>query len=451
MKIRNVLTATAVATLLAAPVASYASTGIFLIGYGAKSRAMGGTGVAYTQDSLSIAYNPANLGDIKRTRLDLGADLFIPPRSVKHDSSLFPADERATTDLFLVPNMAFAQVLNEKMAWGFAMVGAGLQTEFDQTVPNAKAPGSTTYFFNATPNGTNEVGIELMQMQMLPSISYKLNKNHTFGATLAIGLQLFRAEGLGSFGDLGYTQNAEKLTNNGFDISYGAGIRLGWKGRFMNDKLQFGANYSSKVDMSEMDKYAGLFPDKGDFDIPENYAVGVVFEFKEGAHVTFDINQINYRGVKAFRNPGPLADDPARFWPLCTGPSDPTLEECKLGGSKGMGFGWNNQTVYKLGIDYMINNSWIVRGGLAYAKQPIPEDQLLFNLLAPATPERHFTGGATYNWNEDIELNFSIVYAPKVTVEGRTAFGPTQNIVQGTNAAVSMTQLSLGAGLGWKF
>ena len=451
MKIRKVLVSSVILTLLATPAVSYATNGMLLIGFGAKSRAMGGVGVAYAQDSLSIAFNPANLGDIKRTRFDIGADLFMPPRAIKHESSQLPADERATTDIFLVPNMGFAQVINDKVSWGFAMVGAGLQTEYDQTVPNPKANNGPSYLFNFNGLATNEVGVELMQMQMLPSIAYKVNKDHTFGATLAIGVQAFRAEGLQAFVDLGFAKagNEDSLTNNDFDYSYGAGIRLGWKGHFLDDKLQVGANYSSKVDMSEFDKYSGLFPDAGDFDIPENYAIGLAYEFRPDAHIAFDIHQVNYRGVSAFEHEGPLANDPATFYPLCPQGTDTT--ECKLGGSKGLGFGWTNQTIYKLGVDYKLNEHWIVRGGWNYAKQPIPDDQILFAFLAPATPEHHITGGATYNLNKDVELSFSIVYAPKVTVTGPTAFGPTQAIVDGSNAAISMTQLSLGAALGWKF
>ena len=264
-------------------------------------------------------------------------------------------------------------------------------------------------------------------------------------------MQLFRAEGLQAFVDLGFAKagNEDSITNNGWDYSYGAGVVLGWKGHFMDDKLQFGLNYASKVYMSEFDDYSGLFPDAGDFDIPPSYAFGVMYEFVPDAHITFDIKYVDYQDVKAYKNKGPLADDPAQFYPLCPDPND--TDECKLGGSKGMGFGWDNQTIYKLGADYTINNKWIIRGGLNYGEQPIPGDQILFAFLAPATPEWHYNIGTTYNWNKDIELSFNFMYAPKVTVTGPTAFGPTQAVVDGTNAAISMYQYSLGGSLGWKF
>ncbi len=91
------------------------------------------------------------------------------------------------------------------------------------------------------------VGVNLLQMQMLPSIAYKVNKNHYIGASLAIGVQPFRAYGLQAFGQdgLGYA-NGDKLTNQGNDWSYGAGIRLGWLGKFLDKRLTLGANYASK-------------------------------------------------------------------------------------------------------------------------------------------------------------------------------------------------------------
>ena len=71
------------------------------------------------------------------------------------------------------------------MNWGVAVTGAGLQTLYKQyvTLPggaaNPKANGNS-YFFNFNNLAGGEVGIELMQVQMLPSISYKFDEHHTF-------------------------------------------------------------------------------------------------------------------------------------------------------------------------------------------------------------------------------------------------------------------------------
>ena len=436
---------------ISTPSISYATNGMFLIGFGAKSRAMGGVGVAYAQDSLAMAYNPANLGDIN-PRFDLGADIFIPPRAVTHESTLLPVNDAtnishpsepsgvATSDFFVIPNLGYADRWNDKISYGFAVVGAGLQTEYDQTTPNT--------FFNYNGLATNEVGVELMQIQMLPTLSYKVNDTHTFGASLALGFQGFRAEGLQAFEALGFAAPGpdDNLANNIWDISYGAGIRLGWKGHF--DKLQVGVNYSSKVFMSQFDSYSRLFAEGGRFNIPENYAIGFAYELTPKVNIAFDIQRTLYSGVPSISNPGPNAADPSDFNPLCPGVDTP---DCKLGGDKGMGFGWRDGNVFKLGVDYEYSDKWIFRAGYNYGKSPIPEDQVLFNMLAPATPEHHLTFGATYGWNKNIEISFNFMHAFENTIKGPTAFGPTQAPVDGSNASISMQQNSFGASLGWLF
>ena len=287
-----------------------------------------------------------------------------------------------------------------------------------------------------------------MQVQMLPSAAYKINETHTFGVSLALGFQGFRSEGLQAFETLGFAAPGpdDNLANNKWDISYGAGIRLGWKGHF--DKLQVGINYSSKVFMSQFDAYSRLFAEGGRFNIPENYAIGFAYELTPKMNIAFDIQRTLYSGVPSISNPGPSAADPADFNPLCPGED---TNDCKLGGDKGLGFGWRDGNVFKLGIDYEVDDKWILRMGYNYGKSPIPEDQVLFNMLAPATPEHHLTLGGTYNWDKELEISFNFMHAFEKTIKGPTAFGPTQSPVDGTNAAISMQQNSFGASLGWLF
>ena len=124
----------AVVTSLALPHAAYATNGAWMIGYGAKSRSMGGTGVADNRGAMAAAFNPATMSD-SGDRFDIGADLFIPPRSVKHESGVLGyTDEDSNHDLFLVPSMGLTYDWNEKINVGFAFIGARLQTEYNQTV-----------------------------------------------------------------------------------------------------------------------------------------------------------------------------------------------------------------------------------------------------------------------------------------------------------------------------
>lgn len=204
--------------------------------------------------------------------------------------------------------------------------------------------------------------------------------------------------------------------------------------------------------MTEFDDYSSLFAEGGDFDIPENYSIGIAYHAMPELVVKFDIQQINYSDVASVGNPGPVADDPDRieFNPLCPGPD---TEECKIGGDLGFGFGWTDQTVFKLGAEYAYTHELTLRAGVNYSEAPIPEDQLLFNLIAPATVETHLTLGATYNWGEDMELTASYVHAFEKTIVGQTVFQPTGASIDEPldNASLSMKQDSIGVSLGIKF
>lgn len=442
----NKLLAAAIVTGLSVPTIAHASNGYFLIGYGTKARGMAGVGVAYPQDGLAAAYNPAGMIDVG-TRFDIGGDLFMPERAVYHNSAFMPADVKSRGDYFPIPAMGGTWRINDDMSWGFAFVGAGLGTDYDQG-----GPGNT--LFKVIPDAADQVGVRLMQMQILPSIAYRLNEQHTVGASLAIGAQTFRAEGLESFVNIGYAtfdaaageEAGDFATGEGWDWSYGLGIRLGWLGKFMNGDLTIGANYSSKVYMSEFDKYKNLFAEQGDFDIPPITTVGFAYKATPEINVVMDIQYVEYTQVASVSNPGPVPEDPDQLFP--TGYSF-------LGLDNGMGFGWEDQTTVKLGMDYRYSEKIILRGGWNYGRAPIKNDEILFNFLAPATVEHHLTLGASYYYKPDIELSASFMHAFKETITGKTPFYPTgvnnyEELTQ-DNAAITMSQNAIGFGVGIKF
>ena len=460
--IRHVLLS-ALVVGLTVPLNAYATNGYFLIGFGSKSRAMGGTGVAYNTDGMASAFNPASMSD-SADSFDLGGEFFRPKMHIKHENTslLGEADESSNHDKFMIPSMGGIYRWNEKITLGAAMIGAGMKTEFNQTVNNSVCTSGTTScpptVFNILDTfATNEAGIELYQIQMTPSIAYKVNDQHSFGATLVLAGQFFRAEGLEDFGSAGFTTGGaattlegaqEGLSGRGFSHSFGYGFRLGWLGKFFNDDLTLGINYSARVDMNEFARYDKLFAEQGDFDIPENYTVGLAYKIKPEMTLAFDIQQINYSDVASVGNPGPNAADPVDMNPLCPGVD---TDDCKLGGSLGMGFGWTDMTVYKLGMEWQYSTKIAIRAGLNYGKAPIPEDQVLFNMLAPATVEKHITLGAEYKFNEDYWLSVNYMHAFLNTIKGPTAFGSGGAPVVGTNAAISMYQDTLGATLSIRF
>ena len=449
---RSFMLASAVA-LTTLPATVFATNGYFMIGWGAKASAMGGAGVAYPQDGMAAAYNPAGMTEVGEARLDATLELFRPPRAVYHNSGLIPADVRSKDDLFPIP--AIGAVLSDPstpIAMGMAIVGAGAGTNYAQSRGNLFDP-------NLTNAAYSRAGVFLMQMQMLPSMAYRWNENHSVGATLVIAMQTFRAFGLEAFGDLGFTTNTEGLTNRGYDWSFGWGYRLGWLGKFMDKKLNVGLNYAPRVNMQKFNRYNGLFAEHGEFDIPENYALGLAYKLTPKSTVAFDVMRILYNDINSIGNPGPNVAVPSDFNTIgpCgisaanPGGLDSVSPECNLGGDYGMGFGWKNQIVYKLGADYKYRKDLTLRAGVNYGTATIPEDQVLFNFLAPATVQKHITFGATWTLANKDDLSLGFMHAFKNTIKGPTAFGPGGKIVDGSNASISMSQTSLSIAYGLKF
>lgn len=462
--------ALALGLALGATAPTFAVNGYFLIGYGAKARGMGGAGVAYAQDALAAAANPAGMADIEMDtmRIDVGGEFFIPKRGFVNDSSTLesgfpgssdPVEHRSGSNVFLIPSMGGAYKFNRNLTVGMAVIGNGANTRYHQDVPGIPTcidgnttggVGSTAFNFNCL--GGPNVGVSLIQMQMLPGAAYKINKNHTVGLAMTLAVQQFRAYGLQAFRQdgLGYA-DGDDLTNRGNDYGYGAGVRLGWLSKFFDNRLSIGANYASRTYMTKFDKYRDLFAEQGGFDIPEHYALGVAIKATKKLTIAADFQRINYQDIKSIGNPGPDASDPFNFFPSGCQALPDGSNTCLLGRDDGMGFGWENQNIYKIGVNYDYDSKWSFRLGYNYAESPIQEDQVLFNFLAPAVNEHHATLGMSYRPSRNIEWSMNYMHAFKNTIKGPTALGPTAGLpVNGENAAIDMVIDSLGVSFAYR-
>ncbi len=394
-----------------------ATNGYFLPGSGFRAQGMGGVGIAYGRDSLSVVANPANAVNTGM-RGDIGAGVFNPERSanVYPDPTTpvvgfgFFGNTESDSKYFIVPEMGFTMPLTDRLHVGLAVVGnGGMNTNYPEN-----------FFASGSVPRDKKLGVDLNQLLIPISAAFKLNDQHAIGASLVLAETRFRAYGLDSFVNFDsvfpITSDPAHLTNQGFDYSYGAGIKLGWLGSFLDDRLSVGLVYTSRTYMSKFDKYRGLFAEQGDFDIPENYGIGIAFKPKKNLVIAADVMRINYNDVASVGNPGMCVDTNPTSGGFCI-PSvtDPSKE---LGNDNGMGFGWENQTVYKLGIQYGVNKRLQVRAGYNYGKSPIPDDPnfggnnaVTFNLLAPATVEHHYSVGFTYRANDNLEVTGTYMYA----------------------------------------
>ena len=484
------LSALAIATAMACSPAAFATNGYFVHGYGTKSSGMGGVGIALPQDAIAAATNPAGMSWVG-SRADVGIMLFNPRRDASLDARGLSASGAAGTSssaasgatLFLVPNAGF-QMDMAGMTMGFTMyANGGMNTRYGTNIfTNAFAPavgntstgpgsfgpprgfaralegmGIPASTINASlaglygnPNNGPSLGVNLSQLIMAPSASMKFGQNNSIGASLLIGYQRFRAYGLGLF--QGMSSAPSNVTNKGDDDAWGMGVRLGWTGK-LTDYLTLGATASSKVYMQKFTQYKGLFAQGGKFDIPANYGLGLALKPNDQWTVAFDAERILYGNVKAIANPGPTGDEflGAFASSLSGGATGPVSRP--LGTDGGYGFGWNNQTIYKLGVAYKYDDQWTMRAGFNYGKSPIKDSQNLFNILAPGVVEKHATLGFTYSPTKTNEISVGYMHAFRkdqsytYTNPGSAAsFGN-----QSYTANIGMSENSLEVSYGYKF
>jgi len=428
--------------LFATATPSYATTGYFALGYGAKSSAMAGAVVAAPQDATIAAVNPAGIG-VLDDRVDLALMLFSPIREAALDpraaGGSFEVRQKSSRDFFVIPTGGISSKINDKLNWGLTIYGnGGMNTTYsrniyDETFAVLGAGANAGLVPEGSKTGmanTGELMIDLGQMIFAPTLSYKVTPNHIIGISALLGVQYFKAKGLGNF--QGFTNpGATDLTDNGYDFAYGAGVRLGWLGK-IHSKVTVGVSGSSPVYMTEFHKYSDLFAEQGGFDIPANFTAGIAIRPISSVLMSFDFQRIFYAGVNSIANIGPSL-----------GPSIPAGQG-RLGEDNGIGFGWNDINVYRLGLKYQYNEKWSLSAGYSWNDRPFEADQLLFNIISPAVNTKHMTFGFSYSVDKESEWSVSYMHAFKESMSSnQTAFG--------VPGSISMYQNSIEIGYSLRF
>jgi long-chain fatty acid transport protein len=272
--------------------------------------------------------------------------------------------------------------------------------------------------------GSGNLGVDLMQLTIAPTVAYKVNETTSIGASPLLVYQQFEAVGIDSFSQLTPSQSTTRLTNQGFDSSTGIGVRLGLLSK-VSPTVSIGAAYAPKINMSKFNNYSELFAQGGDFDIPSNWTVGAAVDISSSVKLALDYSAINYEDVKSVSNPSASASF--------------------LGTDSGPGFGWQNINALKLGLQWQLNDKTTLRVGYNKGDNPIRPADVTFNILAPGVMEDHYTIGGTYKLSNNTEWSWFGMYAPKVSVTGSSFYNAMMRLPENTiQETIEMKQYSLG-------
>lgn len=382
------------------PVSVFATGGYWSLGFGTASKSMAGTGAALPLDSLSAGINPASMA-LVGNRVDAGAAFFFPvrgftanelpstqncpPKSQMEPGCISPGKYTSKNPLFLIPHVGWNKVLNSQNTIGISIGGnGGMNTEYNGPLfKNYNNPAGTA---------SSPTGIDLSQLFIGVTYTHKINDHNWLGLTPVLGIQNLKVKGLEPFAAFTESKSQNNLTNQNYDWSYGYGLRFGWLSQ-ITDQLNLGVSYQTRIWMSAFDKYRELLAGQGDFDIPPTMTLGAAFKINDKVTVLFDYQKIWYSQIRSLANTN-LPD------------TMPTL-----GSNDGLGFGWNDQDIFKLGAQWHYNRDLTFRAGFAHATLVFKGNNAFFNILAPATVQNHIAFGGTYRLNNTDDLTCSLTHA----------------------------------------
>jgi len=409
-----------VAALALGATSAFATNGDVMIGQGAKSRAMGGVGIAKSFGAESGLANPAMISTVEKSEATLVVTAFAP--NVSFNSDAAAAAQGQTNDTWansaasfsVIPELAYATRITDNTVIGLSMSGtAGMGTDYDGVA-----------FGTASDNGAFRMKTALSLLKVAVPVSYSIG-GFTAGVAgiLQYGsLQMshIRSDGSGGF----------NLLDNGESTDIGYGLEFG--AAYTTGGLTLGAVYKSKIGMTYDNTISASVVAFGgaamtgirsgdNLDQPEERGVGISY--------TMGANTIS-------------ADYKNIAWGDAAGYKD---------------FGWENQDVYAVGYEYAAK-SWALRLGYNYAKSPIVEQdgnpltagnasygnavKNFFNLSGfPGIVETHYTIGGGYNISDALSLDGSFIYVPETSVSYNTS-GMTQGIILGSGGALTGTEIS---------
>jgi len=385
---KRLLAASIAAACAAAPMSVFATNGDVLIGLGAQSRALGGTGTAAFFGSENALSNPALLGKSTGTEFAFGGTLFMP--DVKAEATTSGAGSQSSkADTNIIPEVSMSTRINDNLTFGIGMYGsAGMGVDYRDTANLFKAY-------------TN-----LQLMKFAPTLAY--NKGN-FGVGIAPVLQY------GAL-DINYYANSTN-TGNGVSTDLGTGYNLG--AYFdVNDALTVAVAYQSPIDMKYKDQITvaangfslGSVITSDNLEQPAEMKVGVAYTMNNWLF-TADAKQIQWSSAKGYK-----------------------------------AFNWQDQDVYALGAKYSASDYWIGLGynhgkdpikklaGTSYSAEAI---NMFNNLFFPGIVEDHYTLGGGIALSKTTTLEGAIVMANKVSKEIDTstitaAFGGSGTTFQKT-------------------
>ncbi len=382
-----------VAAILASP--AYATNGMSLEGYGAKSAAMGGTMMAYDIGNSGMMGNPATLGLRKQgNNFGLGVTVLQPDVNASIPAYGMSSDSEGTS--YVMPSLSFIRKDGDFTYGVGVFAQGGMGTDYSGTSFLSGGTGLPQM---------SQVGFGRL---MFP-VAYQATKELSVAAQIdyiwaSMDLQMLQMDPKGNGGYVSVKDDSDftgQMTGDGFAFKLGAVYQF-------NKEFSVGATYHSESNLDDLTGSGTITPFMGgmtpgafpanytvvDFQWPATWGVGMAWNVTPELLLAADIKQL--------------------MWSQTMADFTLTTDIPGMGAqTQSMPQNWDNQTVYSICAQYKIDPAVALRIGYNYGKNPVPDNTL--NPLFPAITESHFTFGAGWQIDKANSLAIAFTYAPEVT------------------------------------
>ena len=399
---------------MSAPLTSFATNGMNMIGYNTRSSGLAGADVALGSDCS--ACNPATLGGKGIRTLSTGVALLHPPVNFKN-GYFGPNDVDSDDNIYVAPYFEYAQRLQES-PWTLGLIvraQGGMGVDFEDV---------RTFLGNEDTLYTN-----LQIARLMPTASYRVNEKLRFGASLLIGYARMNSK----FYPETYSPGADGLPGSPDDF---AGMELkgvsgvGYSGRVgvhyqVSDRLELGLTYLSETGIDMDDGRLGLNLGVArvgydarlkHFALPQELEFGFSFSVSPQLRLVADARWIDWASA---------VDE------ITISGSNPDLPVPLLDPDLTFKLKWSEQWVFAVGTEISLGASHVLRIGYNYGKNPVPNDYLV--PLFPGHVEHHMALGYGFSWDKlsmDVAWEHSFTHSETNTNPNpaENPFGPDSTI-----------------------
>jgi long-chain fatty acid transport protein len=397
---------------IVAATAAWATNGDNLIGVGPVSRAMGGTGVAAPQDSITAIFaNPSAMGFCpcgEKSEAIFGATIFDPTVKAKITTPMGTMSGTSQHDPFVIPAVGVTTPINEKWRFGFGAYGvSGMGVDYRNKGWDLDGNPENGY--------EGDVYSKFEVMKFSPMLSYQVKENFAVGLALQAAYNNL---------DLG----------NGGTHDYSLGAQLG--AIYSLGEWKFGASYTTPQESSHarvvnFDSFSGDTKlDTLDLESPAQYVVGAAYQPTARFLTEVDLKYLD--------------------WSAADGYGD---------------FDWQDQLVVALGAQYQATDKLTTRAGFNYAENPVNEHNgwdpqgmtsiqgtavptmgyETFRVIGfPAVVETHVTLGLGYKISKAMTANLEYMHAFEKTISEKSAGGAI-------GLESTLAEDAIGFSLAWAF